>query len=216
VSSSLIRSGAAALVATLAFAACAGGSSSIPSSGASSAGTSYRGVPVTDAAGANPCPINIGGWNFGGSCSPIVLKTSGGKGGLKAYEGYTISSELSSGTQKNGQVVVFADATGNGDITGKLKGKKFPLLKGAFLYLEGLNTGAAFVFNKSPGIAITAAKGFPGKTCVLSELAATGKWTSEPLPSGIKGKTLTFPSLTVPGGQDVPSGPFFIAFSCGK
>jgi hypothetical protein len=214
--STLIRSGAAAIVASLAFAACAGGSNNmVPSS---------SGFPATSNAihvspdGTSPCPIPVG-WSFGGSCDPVVLQPTGGKGKLKGYMGYTLTSTLSSNTAAANQVLVFQDATGKGDIktNASVGNAKFPLNKGAFLYLAALNTGAAFKFNSSPAIKLTSKAAFTKKSCALWETKAKGKgfiWVASGITATAKGKVLAFPSLPVPGGEAIPAGPFYLSFVC--
>jgi hypothetical protein len=209
--SSLIKSGAAALVAALAFAACAG-NSTVPSS---------NGLPMTSEAihsnapdgTAPPCPLPVG-WVFGGPCDAVPLSTTGGKGSLKAYQGFTLTSVLASGAPK-GTVLLFQDATGKGDITGKVNKKAFPLLKGSILYLAAVNTGKPFSFNATPQITIKSKAAIPGKECTLNQLAPKGKgftWNATPIHAAPKGKSVNFGSFGVP--EAIPSGAFFLAFSC--
>jgi hypothetical protein len=207
--SSLIRSGAAAIVAALAFAACAGHGLVPSSSGLPSSTGNAVHVAAAPAAG-NPCPIAYG-WPFGGSCDPVALATTGAKGKLKGYMGFTLTSTLATNNAAAGTYLVFQDATGKGDI-GKYKGKKFPADKNAILYLAALNTGAAFTFNATPAIKITSTKAIPGKACSLDQLSTKLKWGPSGLTGKPKGKTVTFLSLPVP--QQVPAGTFYLAFSC--
>jgi hypothetical protein len=208
--SSLIRSGAAAIVAALAFAACAG-NGAVPSSSLPSNATMVR-VATPDA--GVPCPLPVG-WTFGGPCNTVPLKTTGGSGSLKAYMGFTLSTVLASNNAKKGTALVFEDATGKGDITGKVNGKKFPLLTGAILYLAALNTGAAFTFNATPAITIKSKTAIKAKSCTLNQLTPKGKgfvWTPTPISAPVKGKTVSFTSLPAP--QSIPAGAFFLAFGC--
>ena len=164
--SSLIRSGAAALVAALAFAACAG-NATVPSSGLPTTSDSIR-VAAPDA-GA-PCPLPVG-WVFGGPCDTVPLTKTGGTGSLPNYMGFTLTSVLGSNTAKKGTALVFEDATGKDDITGTVKGKPFPKLKNAILYLAALNTSKpAFAFNVTPSITIKSKSKIGGKVCVLNQL----------------------------------------------
>jgi hypothetical protein len=210
--SSLIRSGAAALVAALAFAACAG-NGTVPSSSSLPVVTSDSiRAAVPDA--AVPCPLPVG-WVFGGPCDAVPLTKSGGTGSLKAYKGFTLTSVLASNNAKRHTALIFEDATGKGDITGKVNKRTFPLLKGAILYLAALNTGAAFSFNGTPGITIKSKVKIPGKVCTLNELKPKGKgfvWSPTPIQAAPKGKSVIFGSLPV--SQAVPAGAFFLAFSC--
>jgi hypothetical protein len=208
--SSLIRSGAAALVAALAFAACAG-HGTIPSSSLPTTADSIR-AAAPDA--KVPCPLQVG-WTFGGPCDNVKLTKTGGSGTLPLYMGYTLTSVLQSNTLKKKTVLAFQDATGNGDIKGKVNGKKFPVLKGAILYLAALNTGAAFSFNATPQITIKSKSKIAAKACVLNQLTPKGKgfvWKSTPIIGYPKGKSVTFGSVPFP--QAVPAGSFFLAFGC--
>jgi hypothetical protein len=208
--SSLIRSGAAAIVAALAFAACAG-NSTVPSSSLPVTADSIR-AAAPDA--GVPCPLPVG-WVFGGPCDTVPLTTSGGTGSLPTYKGFVLTSVLQSNNAKKGTALVFEDATGKGDITGKVNGKKFPVLKGSILYLAALNTGKAFTFNATPAITIKSKAKIPGKSCVLNQLVTKGKgfaWQATPITAAVKGKSITFGSLPVP--QAIPAGAFFLAFAC--
>jgi len=207
---SLIRLGAAAAAATLAFAACAG-NGTVPTSSLPATSDSLR-AAAPDA--KIPCPLPVG-WVFGGTCNTVPLTTKGGKGTLPAYKGYTLTSVLASNNAAKGTALAFQDATGNGDISGAVNGKKFPPLKNAILYLAALNTGKAFTFNGTPAISITSASAIKGKACVLNELKPKGKgfaWDSTPIQAPVKGKTVSFSSLPFP--QAVPAGAFFLAFAC--
>ena len=213
--SSLIRSGAAALVAALAFAACAG-NQTVPSSGLPVTSDSIR-AAAPDA--APTCPLQLG-WVFGGPCDTVPLTKTGGTGSLPNYMGFTLSSTLYSNTAKKGTALIFEDATGKHDITGTVKGKPFPKLKNAILYLAALNTGNPFVFNATPKITIKSKTKFTAKVCVLNRLRppAKGKpgytWTPTPITGAPKGKTVIFGSIQPPGGQAIPAGAFFLGFSC--
>ncbi len=209
--SSLIRSGAAAVVAALAFAACAG-SGTVPSS--SSLPTTVDSMRAAAPDATIPCPLPVG-WVFGGPCDAVPLKKSGASGSLPKYKGWTLTSMLASNTAKPHTTIIFEDATGKGDITGKVKGKSFPVLKDAILYLAALNTGAAFAFNATPGITIKSKTKIPGHVCVLNELLPKGKgyyWKPEPIQGAPKGHSVIFGSL--PASLPVPAGAFFLGFSC--
>jgi hypothetical protein len=213
--SSLIRSGAAALVAALAFAACAG-NATVPSSGLPITSDSIRAAAPN--AGV-PCPLPVG-WVFGGPCDTVPLKKTGGSGSLPNYMGFTLSSTLFSNNAKKGTALVFEDATGKGDITGKVNGKPFPKLKNALLYLAALNTSAAFIFNATPQITIKSKSKIPGKVCTLNQLAPKSKnskvliWSPTPIIGAPKGKTVVFGSAQPPNGQPIPAGAFFLGFTC--
>jgi hypothetical protein len=209
--SSLIRSGAAALVAALAFAACAG-NGTVPSSSLPTTSDMIRSNAPDGT--APPCPLPVG-WTFGGPCDAVPLTKTGGTGSLPAYMGFTLTSVLATNNAKKGTALIFEDATGKGDITGKVNGKKFPLLKGSILYLAALNTGKAFAFNATPAITIKSKAKIPGKVCTLNQLAPKGKgftWTPTPIKAQPKGKSVIFTSFGVP--QNIPVGAFFLAFSC--
>lgn len=208
--SSLIRSGAAAVVAALAFAACAG-NSTVPSSSLPTTSDSIRAAAPD---GTVPCPLPVG-WTFGGPCDAVPLTKTGGSGSLPNYMGFTLKSVLASNNAKKGTALIFEDATGNGDITGKVNGKAFPKLKNAILYLAALNTSAAFTFNATPAITIKSKSKIPGKVCTLNQLTPKGKgfkWGPTPIQGAPKGKTVAFGSIQF--SQNVPAGAFFLGFSC--
>jgi hypothetical protein len=209
--SSLIKSGAAALVAALAFAACAG-NSTVPSSGLPTTSDSIRAVAPDSGV---PCPLPVG-WTFGGPCDTVPLTKTGGTGSLPNYMGFTLTSVLQSNTAKKGTALVFEDATGKHDITGTVKGKPFPKLKNAILYLAALNTSSSsFVFNATPAITIKSKSKIGGKVCTLNELMKKKGayfWQSTPIQGVPKGKTVSFGS--VQSSQTIPAGAFFLAFSC--
>lgn len=211
--SSLIRSGAAAIVAALAFAACAG-NGAVPSA-TSSLPTTPDSIRAASPDGTIPCPLPVG-WTFGGPCAAVPLTKSGGTGSIPKYKGWTLTSVLAPNNAKKGTALLFEDATGQGDITGKVNGKSFPVLKGAILYLAALNPKAAFTFQGTPAITIKSAKAIPGKVCTLNQLTAKGKgfvWTPTPIQGAPKGKTVSFPTISVIQ-QPVPQGAFFLGFSC--
>jgi hypothetical protein len=207
--SALIRSGAAAIVATFAFAACGGSNGMVPSASGPVSSSALRTVAP---AAANPCPIPVG-FPFGGSCNVVALTTAGGSGKLAPYKGFSLTSTLGSNNAKKGTALVFQDATGKGDI-GKDGTTKFPLLKGAFLYLAALNTGKPFGFNVTPGIVIKSTKTkITGTSCALNELTAKG-WIQPGITGTIKGNTISF--LSLPASDPVPAGAFYLAFTCSK
>jgi hypothetical protein len=210
--SSLIRSGAAAFVAALAFAACAG-NATVPSSGLPTTSDSIR-VAAPDA--APTCPLQLG-WVFGGPCDTVPLTKTGATGSLPNYMGYTLTSVLGSNNAKKGTALVFEDATGKGDITGTVKGQPFPKLKNAILYLAALNTSKPFTFNVTPAITIKSKSKIAGKVCVLNQLAPPkGKkgfvWSPTQITGAPKGKTVSF--ISVQFAQNIPAGAFFLGFSC--
>jgi hypothetical protein len=207
--SSLIRSGAAAVVAALAFAACGGSNGMVPASSGMPS-TTGNALQMTSDAASPYCPIPVG-YPFGGSCNPIKLKKTGSAGNLKAYKGFTLTSQLSSNTSKKGTILAFQDATGKGDI-GKYKGKSLPKDKNAILYLAGLNTGAAFSFNATPAITIKSTTAINGKSCSLDQFEKNGKWKATGITGTVKGKTVAFGSLPV--SKAIPNGVFYLAFSC--
>jgi hypothetical protein len=209
--SSLIRSGAAAIVAALAFAACAG-NGSVPSSSLPNTANSMH-AAAPNGTGA-PCPLPVG-WIFGGPCDTVPLTTSGGSGSLKAYMGFTLTATLGGNNAKKGTALIFEDATGKGDITGKVNGKKFPVLKGALLYLAALNTGKEFTFQTTPAIVIKSKTAIKGKLCTLNQLITKGKgfaWNPTPIQAKPTGKSVSFGSFPV--AETIPAGPFFLAFGC--
>ena len=168
--SSLIRSGAAALVAALAFAACAG-NATVPSSGLPTTSDSIR-VAAPDAAP----PVRCLGWVFGGPCDTVPLTKTGATGSLPNYMGFTLTSVLGSNNAKKGTALVFEDATGKGDITGTVKGQAVPQAQERdSIPRRAEHQQAALASMSTPAITIKSKSKIAGKVCVLNQLRCKKK-----------------------------------------
>jgi hypothetical protein len=202
-----MRSGAAALVATLAFAACAGQQSVVPSS--SSAGSTSNSLGLVEPNAASGCPIAVG-WKFGGPCVAFSVKKPYSTATLKRYKGYGVSVQYAERLQGSTKLVLQV-ATGNGDITGKFQRQAFPPDKHAFLYLAVLDPGKYIGFNQYPKYTFTASSNFKGP-CYLDTLYGS-IWYSFPWLQGgvIQGKTLTFDFYPSIWGFE---GPIYLAVRC--
>jgi hypothetical protein len=189
----IIRSGAAAIVAAVALAAC-GGHGVVPQSVSQTSAF----APLSDVAQAvspdkSPCN-HPGMYYFLGSCAAFKLKMSGVTtvplGSKTPYKGIKITTTFGSG---NGPAfdnppkgvsfvdAVMGDAIGKGDITGQVGGKSFPLYGAGkdcvngngqavfcsgkpFVYAELINMSKYTLKPKlTPKFYITDANGFPGK-----------------------------------------------------
>ncbi len=215
---SMIRAGVAVVAASVAFAACAG-HGVVPSSSGS---LPMSGGALRALAPAAPglCGIRQVGYVFGGACNVAKLAPSGGKSFLRVYKGIAVAVKFGTNSS-TGTEIIFRDAVAPGkDITGKVHGHPFPPFMGkglkgkAFVYFEGVNTGAAFEFTQSPGITIAKTGRYPGKSCYLGELTTKG-WIATPLQGKVVGKKLIFPQFPDPAGLPIPGkSAFFLAAVC--
>jgi hypothetical protein len=190
--STLLRSGAVTIGATLALAACSG-HGVVPSSPGYTVTSPMSAVPAQRHRRA-ACPQPA--WVFMGACQVGRANPKGFSIKLAAYNGYTVSIAVPPSNVKVNTPFVLVDATGKGDIK-PYKGMKFPLYKGAFYYIQSVNGGKTNMkFSKGNIIfSIGAMKKFPSGTYGLAYF--NGKtWAALPFPGSVKGKTLTF---SIPG-----------------
>jgi len=232
---STIRTGFVATAAAVALAAC-GGHGLVPSQSAATGDTQsdFDRAPDT----AVTCSTVPNAWEFHGACTADKLTSKGVTFALAAYKDIVFKTVFGKSKVKRSVPFLVGDAIGNGDITGKVGGKSFPLYEGkncltqtgkpaecpgkAFLYVEAVNLGKAeVVLADSPSITVVDKKGFPGThTCAPAFLAP--KTTKSPqgwqpeLDIGRKpGKTtLDIPSVPVPGGFTLPPGAVYLAMFC--
>jgi hypothetical protein len=244
-----IRSGAAAIVAAIALAACGGHgvvpSQSFTSGNAVSAGSNVLLNAVSDAK-VSKCDI-AGMYYFHGSCVAFTLNLLGNTtielGKYGAYHGIKITTTLSaiSSPPKGVKTVpaIMGDAIGNGDITGQVGGKSFPLYghgkdcvnsQGKAEYCPGKPFVYAELINQSkytlkpkdtPKFYITDSNGFPGKNnCFPAILTKAGPHTvggwapNQALGGKPSGNTLTINAQPNPGQLVYPPGQFIVAGAC--
>ena len=244
-----IRSGAAAIVAAVALAACGGHgvvpSQSFASGNAVSTGSDALLNAVSDAK-VSKCDIT-GMYYFHGSCVPFNLNMNSNTtielGKYGAYHGIKITTTLSTiqNPPKGVKTIPFimGDAVGNGDITGQVKGKSFPLYGHGkdcvnsqgkaeycpgkpFVYAELINSSTHTLKPKdTPKFYITDSNGFPGKRlCFPAILTAAGPHTvggwapNTTLGGQPHGNTLTINAQPNPGQLVYPPGQFIVAGAC--
>ena len=223
---SSLKIGVAAAFA-LALAACAG-NGAVPSSAPN--GASPFAVPdkkPTSPPVNTPCSNLTGTWDFLGSCKRRSLNSAGGVPELKRYGGIAVN--LNCGTDATGAVpFLFGDATGNGDITGTLNSAPFPVYGTscvdpssnpitctgtAVVYLEAINTTTTAVnLTSSPRIDVTDQHGYPGKSCAVAVLQASGAWMITPITGNAKKHALSIKSL--PLAVALPPGGFYLTIAC--
>jgi hypothetical protein len=207
----------AAFVAAAALSACAG-RGVVPSQNfASSSGADATFASPQATATPNPCQhTNPVMYLFAGSCLPFTLKetttTTVALGKYKAYQGIKITAVFSKNTGGPGAGIpaVMGDATGKGDITGKVGGKAFLIYGGKnclfngklgpcpgkpFLYAELINnSNYTLKPADTPTFTITDTNGFPGTTCFPAEYTAKGWEPQTTLDAKPDGDTLHLPS----------------------
>jgi hypothetical protein len=207
----------AAFVAAAALSACAGrgvvpSQNFVSSSGSDATFAAAKATPTP-----NPCQhTNPVMYLFGGSCTSFTLKetttTTVALGKYKAYQGIKITSVFSKNTggPAAGIPAVMGDATGKGDITGKVGGKAFLVYGGKnclfngklgpcpgkpFLYAELINnSNYTLKPADTPTFTITDTNGFPGTTCFPAEYTAKGWEPQTTLDAKPDGNTLHLPS----------------------
>lgn len=201
------RSGAPAIVAAVALAAC-GGHGVVPQGvSQTSAFAPLNDVAQAVSPDASPCSIP-GLYYFMGSCAAFHLKMNGTTvvplGSKTPYKGIKITTTF--GAFENPPKVpyidaVMGDAIGKGDITGKVGGKSFPLY-GVGKDCVSSNGQAEFC---------------PGKPFVYAELInlSKGKYTLKPKltpkfditdANGFPGKKLCFPAILTAKTQHSAGG----------
>jgi hypothetical protein len=146
---------------------------------------------------------------FHGSCLRGPLSTARKTYHLAAYKGFTVSVTLAKNDAPPGSALDFADATGNGDITGTYRGHVFPRYPNpcnasscpgkAFLYaLFYFRAKSVIQFIGSSTLTIVNAKDYPhSDSCLFAALNTQGPGSRlgwEPLGEngGPTGKRLSF------------------------
>jgi hypothetical protein len=210
----------AAFVAAAALSACAG-RGVVPSQNfASSSGTDAMIASPQATATPNPCqhtnPATM--YLFGGSCTSFTMKGSNGLpvtvylGRYKAYQGIKITTVYGKNTGGPATPLPFVtgDATGKGDITGKVGGKAFLAYGGknclfngklgpcpgkVFVYAELINnSNYTLKPADTPTFTITDTNKFPGTTCFPAEYTAKGWEPQTTLDAKPDGDVLHLPS----------------------
>ena len=216
---STIRSGAAAVAAAIALAAC-GGHGLVPVQNA------VPGFNAITPMSTNPCYTKAvqPAWIFKGSCVITKLPPKGKTIKLAPWKGVSVTVKLPKNTSKNASFVV-VDALGgkNRDIT-KFKRKSFPAITPPALksvvYVEAVNGTRNLKFTSGNLVFTIKAARFPGKNCPLSVLTSKPKlhWFNTPFHGAIKGGTMTF---TIPGNAlgrlfptGLPLGPLYFNDAC--
>jgi hypothetical protein len=148
---------------------------------------------------SSPCRLKAY-YYFRGSCTTRTLPASGGSYDLAVYRGFTLSLGVPKNAGKSNAVITFGDATGDRDITGKLKGKAFPPYPKpcggnacpgtAFLYFVLAPSVQVKMSGKTTFTVVNAGK-YPGKECIISVLNIM-KWFPLTAPVKPKGNTLRF------------------------
>lgn len=244
----IIGSGFAAVVAAGALVAC-GGHGVVPSQSFASGNAMAIGSgvsPVVNLAKTHPCDIT-GLYYFHGDCVKFTLSVTGNTtvelGKFGAYKGIKITTTFSAMENPPKGVksvdAIMGDAVGDGDITGTVKGKAFPLYaKGEvcvnsqgkkefcpgkpFVYAELINTSKYTLKPKdTPKFYITDANKFPGtKLCFPAILTtptphSAGGWAPNTTLGGQPhGTTLTINAQPNPGQLVYPAGQFIVAGAC--
>jgi hypothetical protein len=140
-----------------------------------------------------------GGWHFEGACANVHVPSSGTRIALPAYRGIGVTVAFGPSDGLDGSFVI-GDATGNGDIAGKLNGvhpfppfgragcltaggTQTPCRGHAVIYLLVINVGNLPVnFMSSPQIVVTSPMAFAGaQRCRLNTLAIVSRPRREPI-----------------------------------
>jgi hypothetical protein len=229
---STIRTGIVATAAAVALAAC-GGHGLVPSQSAATGDSQSNFNRAPDA--PVTCSTVPNAWEFHGACTAAKLTAKGATVALAKYMDITFKAVIGKNNAKGTVAFLLGDAIDNGDITGKIGGRKFPPYAGknclsefgkpttclgkVFMYVEVVNRGKAkVVLPDSPAITIVDTKGFPGKNeCFPAFYHPTKPLGWEPQVH-IEGKpgatTLHLPSVPVSGGFTFFPGPVYIAMFC--
>ena len=219
---SFIRTSAAAVVASIALAAC-GGHGMVPTSTAP--GMTGEAVPASTSPCANPkLP-----WYFKGACVPGVVTSAGATYTLPAYKNISGTIKLGANTAKGKIPFVLADATGKGDISPLAVKSAFPPYGEktcatanqcpgtAAYYLEIVNGGTANIkLTKASTLTIKAPYPKSATACGPALINSSGKWTSYALFVAAKPSNGTL-TLTIPGGTsqfELVAGAGYIAILC--
>jgi len=245
---STFRSGVAAIVAAAILAAC-GGHGVVPSQTFANG----NGVAAGSDALLNVIPNKTskcdipGIYYFHGDCVAFTLNMNSNStvelGKYGAYHGIKITSTFGifENPPKGVKSVpaIMGDATGDGDITGQVGGKNFPLYGNGkdcvnsqgkpefcpgkpFVYAELINTSKYTLKPKyTPKFYITDSNKFPGtRLCFPAILTAKGAHTAggwapnTTLGGQPHGTTLTINAQPNPGQLIYPPGPFIVAGAC--
>lgn len=244
---SIIRSGFAAIVAGVVLAACSG-HGIVPSQLSSNGAMVPAGNVLGALQDAKTSKCNRPGiYYFHGDCvqfnlnmnsnSTVDLGKYGAYHGIKIDATYGVFENPPKGVKY--VVAIEGDATGNGDITGQVNGKNFPLYgKGKdcvnsqgkpefcpgkpFVYAELINTSKYTLKPKyTPKFYITDSNGFPGKRLCFPAILtpatkhSAGGWAPNTTLGGQPhGDTLTINAQSNPGQLVFPPGPFIVAGAC--
>jgi hypothetical protein len=241
---STIRSGSAAIAVAIALAAC-GGHGTVPSQSVLP-GTANNLASDAFDSGLSPdgktprCEVT-GLYYFHGSCVGFNMNMNSTTvvqlGKFGAYHGIKITTGLSkfvNPPKVNTVPAIMGDAIGKGDITGKVKGKAFPLYATGnncvagngkpekcpgkvFVYAELINSSQYKLKPAStPAFSITSENGYPGKTlCFPAILTAKGWAPNETIGGKPNGKTLRIPAAPNPGQLVfLPHAQFIVAGVC--
>ncbi|HEY1683026.1 MAG TPA: hypothetical protein VGF98_15370 [Candidatus Tumulicola sp.] len=228
----------AAIVAAAAMSACASRgvvpSQSFASSNGTTAMLAAKATPTPTACEKTSPPM----YYFAGNCVAFTLKetatTTVFLGKYKPYDGIKITTVFSknSGGPAGGIKAVMGDATGKGDITGKVGGKAFklygdgndcfyrgklgPCRGKSFLYAELINnSGSTIKPVDTPKFTIVDTNGFPGKKCFPAEYQKGGWVPEDNLFAAPKGNTLELPSVANDGSlYYLPHAQFIVAGVC--
>jgi hypothetical protein len=130
------------------------------------------------------CTAKGAGYVFKGACAETTLNRTGGKLALAAYKGRRLQAVFGKNTGAPSYSFALHDATGLGDITGKVGGKSFPAFYQypVVVYLDAHNAGSsAAVFSSTPKLtfAFSASLGMANGDCGAAELAK-GVWKLVP------------------------------------
>jgi hypothetical protein len=229
----------AAIVAAAAMSACASRgvvpSQSFASSNGTSAMFAAKATPTPTPCEKTSPPM----YYFAGNCVAFTLKetatTTVFLGKYKPYEGIKITTVFSknSGGPAAGIAAVMGDATGKGDITGKVGGKAFKLYGDGnnclfngklgpcpgkpFVYAELINNSKYKIKPAdTPKFTITDENGFPGThECFPAEYSSKGWIPETTLDAKPNGKTLNLPSVANDGSlYYLPNAQFIVAGVC--
>jgi hypothetical protein len=159
---------------------------------------------------ASPCRVHRN-WYFRGACVSQTLSPSGSTFQLSAYDGFALTITIPPNDSNGSVTFEVSDATGNGDVSGKYFGHKFPLY-GPKCYWDGGRSrkcpGKAFFYvhitgdNQQvirlygvPTAQLQSSAGFPGRTCFPAHIFMSGRipewWPDQGLAAQPNGNSLT-------------------------
>ncbi|MBV8153021.1 MAG: hypothetical protein JO192_13065 [Candidatus Eremiobacteraeota bacterium] len=205
------------VVCTIASLAACGGRNVVPVP-STFAGPSFVGFDVPNA--GKPCQTlsHQGVWFFHGSCTSAYVKSGKTTFKLKAYKGITqtVQYPAVSGSVPAKTTFVTGEATGNGDVTGKFQGQKFPIFgskkvpcidqsgspqtcNGKAVVYDLLVNGTTNTvnFTGSPSFAIRAPTILkPWRSCILQQMIQAGSgfaYQQTPVAQFVKNGRVTLP-----------------------